>query len=121
MRARAAGTRRRPLRLPSTRPPLRRIFWTLGQLRAGRVMTANDVAERFSVGPRTVYRDMDFIRDEMRAPVEYDPGRRTWWLTEPSAVLPPILLSEGELMALYFAEKVLDLYRGTPYEKDLTG
>lgn len=105
--------------MPSTRPPLRRILWTLGQLRAGRPLKATDVAARFEVGVRTAYRDLDFLRDEMRAPIEYDRARGSWWLTEPTAPLPPIVLSEGELVALYFAEKVLRQYRGTPFEKDV--
>lgn len=107
------------LRLPSTRPPLRRLFWTLGQLRAGRPLKATDVADRFEVGLRTAYRDLDFLRDELHAPIEYDRARGSYWLTEPTAPLPPIMLSEGELVALYFAEKVLRQYRGTPYEEDL--
>jgi predicted DNA-binding transcriptional regulator YafY len=95
------------------------MLWTLGQLRAGRPLKATDVAARFEVGVRTAYRDLDFLRDEMRAPLAYDRGRGSWWLTEPTAPLPPIVLSEGELVALYFAEKVLRQYRGTPYEKDV--
>jgi predicted DNA-binding transcriptional regulator YafY len=98
---------------------LRRILWTLGQLRAGRRLRATDVAAHFEVDVRTAYRDLAFLRDEMRVPAEYDRARATWSLTEPTAPLPPILLSEGELVALYFAEKVLTQYRGTPYEKDL--
>jgi predicted DNA-binding transcriptional regulator YafY len=96
------------------------MLWTLGQLRAGRALKATDLAARFEVGVRTAYRDFDFLRDEMRAPLEYDRARGSWSLTEPTAPLPPILLSEGELVALYFAEKVLAQYRGTPYEEDLT-
>ena len=33
--------------------------------------------------------------------------------------LPLVTLSQGELVALYFAEKVLAQYRGTPFEADL--
>ena len=95
------------------------MLWTLGQLRAGRPLKATDVAARFEVGVRTAYRDLDFLRDELRAPIEYDRARGSWWLTEPTASLPPIVLTEGELVALYFAEKVLRQYRGTPYEKDV--
>lgn len=103
----------------STRPPLRRIYWTLGQLRAGRPLKASDIAEKFEVGVRTAYRDFDFLRDAMRAPIEYDRPANTWRLTEPTASLPAITLSQGELVALYFAERVLEQYRGTPYERDL--
>jgi predicted DNA-binding transcriptional regulator YafY len=95
------------------------MLWTLGQLRAGRSLKATDLAARFEVGVRTAYRDLDFLRDELRTPIEYDRARGSWWLTEPTAPLPSIVLSEGELVAIYFAEKVLRQYRGTPYEKDV--
>jgi len=121
MHARIVRVRRRALRLPSRRPPLRRILWMIDQLRAGRPLKARDVAARFEVGVRTAYRDIDFLRDEMRLPLEYVRALGSWSLTAPTAALPPVLLTQGELIALYFAEKVLAQYRGTPYEKDLAG
>lgn len=107
------------LRMPSTRPPLRRIAWTLSQLRAGNKLTAPAVAEKFGVGVRTVYRDLDFLRDEWRVPFEYDRAAGSHRLTEPTSALPPVTMSQGEVVALFFAEKVLAQYRGTPFESDL--
>jgi len=104
----------------ATRPPLRRIFWALGQLRSGRSLKATDLAQQFEVNVRTAYRDLDFRRDEWRVPVEFDRTQGTYRLTEPTTSLPPVTLSQGELVALYFAEKVLTQYRGTPFEADLT-
>lgn len=105
--------------MPGTRPPLRRMMWTLHQLKAGRKVTAPLVAREFGCGVRTAYRDIDFLRDAWRTPMEFDRAAGSYRLTESSAPLPPIELSEGELVALYFAEKVLDQYRGTPWERDL--
>jgi len=95
------------------------MLWTLHQLRAGRPLKAADLAEHFEVGIRTAYRDIDFLRDELHMPLEYVRAQGSWLLTEPTAPLPAVLLSEGELVGLYFAEKVLAQYRGTPYEHDL--
>lgn len=114
-----AMPRRRSLRLPATRPPLRRLFWTLGQLRAGRNLKATDVATQFEVGVRTAYRDLDFLRDQLRTPIEYDRSRGTFVLTDPTAPLPAVMLSQGEVIALFFAERVLAQYRGTPFEAEL--
>ena len=98
---------------------MRRIFWTLGQLRAGRPLTATDLAREFEVGVRTAYRDLDFLRDEPRAPIEFDRSRMSWHLTDPTAPLPPVILSQGEVLALLFAEKVVAQYRGTPFEREV--
>lgn len=106
-------------RLPATRPPLRRMVWLVGRLRAGDALTANSVAEQFEISLRTAYRDVDFLRDQLRAPVEYDARQRSYVLTDKTFSLPPVDLSRGELLGLFFAERVVHQYRGTPYEEDL--
>ncbi len=102
-----------------TRPALRRLLWAIEQLRARRPLTATALAREFEVSVRTAYRDLDFLRDEWRVPLDFDPSERTYTLTGPIGALPTVTLSEGELVALYFAEKVLGQYRGTPFEGDL--
>jgi predicted DNA-binding transcriptional regulator YafY len=104
---------------PATRTLLRRALWALGLLRSGRSLKATDIAREFEVNVRTAYRDMDFLRDEWNVPLEFDRAQGTYRLTEPTTALPPVTLSQGELVALYFAERVLAQYRGTPFEADM--
>ncbi|HVO12372.1 MAG TPA: WYL domain-containing protein, partial [Vicinamibacteria bacterium] len=73
----------------------------------------------FEVNVRTAYRDIDFLRDEWRVPLEFDREKNTYRLTEPLVDLPAVTISEGELLSLFFAEKVVAQYRGTPFEADL--
>jgi predicted DNA-binding transcriptional regulator YafY len=108
-----------PVKVPATRPPLRRLMWALQRLRAGKPVRATDLAREFEVALRTAYRDFEFLRDDWRVPLEYDHHKGTYALTEPMAALPLVSLSHGELVAIYFAEKVLRQYRGTPFEPDL--
>jgi predicted DNA-binding transcriptional regulator YafY len=103
----------------NTKPPVRRLFWALGRLRSNKPLKATGLAEEFEVTVRTAYRDLDFMRDQWGVPLEFDRGKGTYRLTEPLAELPPVTLSQGELIALYFAEKVLAQYRNTPFEHDL--
>jgi predicted DNA-binding transcriptional regulator YafY len=93
--------------------------WIVTQLRAGRRLRARDVADRFEISERTAYRDFDFVRDQMRAPIEFDRREGSWVLKDRDFQLPELALSSGELLALCFAEKVLEQYRGTPFEPDL--
>jgi predicted DNA-binding transcriptional regulator YafY len=93
--------------------------WIVTQLRGGRRLRARDVADKFEISERTAYRDFDFVRDQMRAPIEFDRREGTWILKDRDFQLPELALSSGELMALCFAEKVLEQYRGTPFERDL--
>jgi hypothetical protein len=94
-RRRAAA---QPVRALATRPPLRRLLWALQRLRSGKPLRATDLAREFEVAVRTAYRDLDFLRDEWRVPVEYDHHQGTYWLTEPVASLPLLSLSQGELV-----------------------
>jgi predicted DNA-binding transcriptional regulator YafY len=119
MKRRAAVPARPSARQLATRPPLRRLFWALGRLRSGRPLKATDLAAEFEVNVRTAYRDLDFLRDDWRVPVEFDRSQGSYRLTEPTADLPPVTLSQGELVGLYFAEKVFRQYQGTPFERDL--
>lgn len=105
--------------MPATRPPLRRMMWTLQRLKSGQRVTAPLLAKEFDCGVRTAYRDLDALRDDWHTPMEFDRAEGSFRLTEPTVPLPPVVLSEGELVALYFAEKVLEQYRGTPWERDL--
>lgn len=107
------------VRTVSTLPQLRRLLWAVGRLRSDQPLKATDLAAEFEVNVRTAYRDLDFLRDDWRVPLEYDRAQGTYRLTEPTVALPLVTLSEGELVALYFAEKVLAQYRGTPFERDL--
>jgi len=88
-------------------------------LRSGRPLKATDLAREFEVNVRTAYRDLDFLRDDWRVPLEFNRQQSSYRLTEPTAALPAVTLSQGELVGLYFAEKVLQQYRGTPFEADL--
>jgi predicted DNA-binding transcriptional regulator YafY len=102
-----------PARALATRPPLRRLLWAVQRLKSGKSLRATDLAREFEVAVRTAYRDLDFLRDEWRVPLEYDHHQGTYHLTEPVGSLPLVSLSQGELLAIYFAEKVLRQYRGT--------
>ncbi len=107
------------IRQLGTHPQLRRLMWALNRLRSGQALKATDLAAEFEVNVRTAYRDMDFLRDEWRVPLEFDREKNTYYLTEEIIDLPAVTISEGELLGLFFAEKVVAQYSGTPFETDL--
>jgi predicted DNA-binding transcriptional regulator YafY len=107
-----------PRRAVAGRALLRRSSWILAELQRGRPVKATDVAAHFEISVRTAYRDFDFLRDDWNVPVEFDRARQTYSLTEPTALVAPITISRGELVALYFAEQAVRQFRGTPFERD---
>jgi proteasome accessory factor B len=75
-------------------------------------------AER-SRTPRTIQRDLDYMRDFLGLPLEYDPYRYGYYFSEPVANFPMVSISERELVSVFVAQKALRLYHGTPFERPL--
>ncbi|MCR5621943.1 MAG: WYL domain-containing protein, partial [Treponema sp.] len=70
-----------------------------------------------SYDPRTIQRDIEFMRDSLNAPIES--GRQGYRYTEPNFFIKSIPLSEGEAFAITVMNPLLEQYRNTPLEKQL--
>lgn len=99
----------------SSRAPLARLAIIDQAIRSGRWPNASRLAREFEVHPRTIQRDIEFLRDRLQAPLAYDPARNGYRYTDPDFRLPLVRLTESELAALFLAERLLQEYRGTPY------
>ena len=71
------------------------------------------------VSTKTVQRDLDFMRDRQNLPIDFDARRNGYYYTEPVESLPSIQVSEGEVVALFVAQKVLAQYKGSLFEQPL--
>ncbi len=89
-------------------------------LQGGKFFTAKQISEQIEDGsydPRTIQRDIDFMRDILNAPIES--GKLGYRYTEPNFFIKSIPLSEGEAFALTVMNPLLEQYRNTPLEKQL--
>ena len=77
------------------------------------------LGEQLEVSTKTIQRDIDFMRDQMGLPIDYDPAGHGYHYTRKVVQFPTMKISEGELVALSVARKALAQYRGTNYEKPL--
>lgn len=77
------------------------------------------MAEELEVSPKTIQRDIDFMRYRLGLPIEYDALRFGFYYTEAVTAFPSIEVSEGEVAALFVAQKALAQYQGTPFERPL--
>jgi len=89
------------------------------EIAAAKYPNATTLAGQIEVTTKTIHRDLDFMRDRLQLPVEYDPLRHGYHYTEPVSSFPTLQITEGELFALLVAEKALQQYRGTNFEKPL--
>ena len=62
----------------------------------------------------TISRDIEFMRDQLLAPIEYDPLNRGYYYTQKTYRLPAGFTSAEDLLALGMAKNILALYRNTP-------
>jgi proteasome accessory factor B len=77
------------------------------------------LGQEFEVSRRTVARDLDFLRDEERAPLAYDDARHGFRLTDETYTLPPVRISHKEAFSFGLARKLLAHYEGTPLHLDM--
>jgi proteasome accessory factor B len=88
-------------------------------IRAGKFPNASTLARDLEVSVRSVGRDIEFMRDRMAMPIVYDEVRHGFYYDGEVTALPSLTISEGELFALAVAEKALQQYRGTSFERPL--
>jgi predicted DNA-binding transcriptional regulator YafY len=105
--------------VPHARPPLERMLRIHRTLQSGQYPNANRLAAELEVSSKSVHRDLEFMRDRLGLPLEYDSSRRGYWYTEPVSGFPTLQITEGELFALLVAERALQQYRGTNFERPL--
>jgi hypothetical protein len=85
----------------------------------GSLPNSSDFMNEFEVSRRTVARDLDFLRDEERAPLAYDDARHGFRLTDETYMLPPVRISRKEAFSFGLARKLLAHYEGTPLHLDM--
>lgn len=81
--------------------------------------TATTLAAELEVSTKSIQRDIEFMRDRLELPIEFDRARWGYRYTEEVSAFPTVQITEGELFALVVAEKALQQYRGTSFEKPL--
>lgn len=109
----------KPLHSRAARPPLERMLRIHQAIQEGGHPNASKLALELEVSTKSVHRDLEFMRDRMNLPLEYDAARGGYHYTETVSAFPTMQITEGELFALLVAEKALQQYRGTSFEKPL--
>jgi predicted DNA-binding transcriptional regulator YafY len=77
------------------------------EIQRGRYPTKADLARVVERHPRTVQHDLEALRTRFDAPLEFDRRKNGFYFTDSAWRLPPITLSEGELIGFFAAERIL--------------
>lgn len=66
--------------------------------------------------PATIKRDVTFLKERLRAPIEYDPHKKGYYITDKTYKVRDVLLTESELFAITTMLPLMDQYKNTPLE-----
>ena len=88
-------------------------------IKDGKYPNCRKLANEFEVATRTIKRDVDFMKDRLNLPVEYNSQRYGYFYSKPVEQFPGVAVTEADVFALLVAHKAISQYRGTPFQKPL--
>ena len=91
----------------------------LGLIREGKHLNCSTIAAALEVSAKTVARDLDHMRDVENVPLEYDPRRHGFYLTEDYDGLALLPVTDKDLFEVCVVSKAIEHYRGTPWQQPL--
>lgn len=87
-------------------------------MQAGKLANCSGMAREYEVSPKTIMRDIDYLKYQRDAPIEYDKSRKGYFYTEENYNLPALRLTESDLFGICVAQKALKQHENTPvYQK----
>jgi len=89
------------------------------KIRTGSFPNAKSFAKEWGVSAKTIYRDLDFLKDFFNAPIKYDYTQQGYYYSPPSFRLASTLMSKDDLLALALGVRVLEAYRGEEMAEQL--
>lgn len=101
------------------RPLWRRLQTIHHEIKDGRHPNASTLAAKLEVSTKTVQRDLDYLRDELEAPIEFDRVENGYFYSRADYVLPFLPVDGNDLFSIGVAAQVLSLFGGTPLARDL--
>jgi predicted DNA-binding transcriptional regulator YafY len=84
-----------------------RFIWFDSKVRARKYPNATSLSEQFEISTKTAQRDIDFMRDRLLCPLDYDSSQKGYYYDDETFSLPMVYLSSGELSSLLIARKIL--------------
>lgn len=113
-------SKKRPATANCGRATLRRVLWIHERLGNQLPATAVSLARELETSERSVKRDIEFMRRDLGAPIEWDPAAHTYAYTRPCDLLPLLRLDAGEALALTLAGKTFSAWQGNALGRALT-
>ena len=92
----------------AARLPIYRMMQIHELLKERKFPNCQDLSKEMEVSYKTIQRDIDFMRDQLQLPIDYDTVRHGFHYTREVRNLPAVALQEGEIVALLVAQKAAE-------------
>jgi proteasome accessory factor B len=96
-----------------TRRPFERMHKIHLAISDGRLPNCSSLAEELEVTPKTIQRDITFMRDSFRLPLVYDKQRHGFIYEDEVGDFPAFEIGAEEIAAMFLARMAADVIRGT--------
>jgi len=107
-------TIKKPARQTLPRTALPRIYTIDKYIASGSYPNCNELSEICEISVPTINRDIEFMKDQLGAPIDYCPKNRGYYYTEKTFRLAAGFTTADDLLALSMAKSIFSLYRETP-------
>src|SRR5690606_35612537 len=106
--------------LPDARLPMMRMMILHRAMLDRKYPNCRKLAEQLEVSSKTIQRDIEYMRDVLSLPIEYDAIGRGFYYNGEDHEFPTVQVTEGEMAALFIARHVLEQYEGAALVKTLS-
>jgi predicted DNA-binding transcriptional regulator YafY len=103
------------------KPQYARLLFIDEKIRSGSYPNASSISKEYEISNRTINRDIEYMRDSLGAPIEYDSTHKGFYYTEDHFFLPAIDIKESDFFAICITEQALKQYENTPLYDKLSG
>ena len=103
----------------SDRLKYERFLWFHRRIKSGRYPNASSLAVAFEISSRTAQRDIEFMRQSLAAPLQYDPAGRGYKYSDDAYELPASWISETNVLALALAVRLASTVPDPAIKEDL--
>ncbi len=97
-----------------------RFIWFDDRVRQKKYPNTTSLARQFEISVKTAQRDIEFMRDRLNCPLQYNQSLKGYFYEDETFSLPLIYLSSGELLSLMVAKKLLEDMSGSCMADELT-
>ena len=97
-----------------TKNALPRIYQIDQKISSGKFPNSEELAREYEVSISTISRDIEFMRDFLFAPIEYNALHRGYYYKEKTYRLPGAFITADDMQAVGMVKNLLSLYKDTP-------